>query len=486
MSPEASSGADSDARSLEAERATTEKTVEAVSGGQRLHQSGTMKDVPSNLDASGVLEHQSVELPPNGNSKEKQRESIAGALSYTEGTASENSKPFQIEDDKLKHAAADDDEDSTDEEVLADEEESASTNHLATISVEDSPSVTAQELLRKEETQKNSTDIIARGKPEEPGPAVKSTRAETSSDDDDDDDPSFDEEEHKEFFARKRELTVLREELRNQIAELEEKKDARGFNLDRYLKNCQLLKDYSNLPSFDFDKRLELIKLFYRDMTILDVNHDQVGPTLDDQAVSFTIEFSRLVSYRVNLKFSQKAETISSLTISQSENQAVTTELDQIGKLISYCQKRKDVSLFIFAINSYIRLFKRRTQMWIDLFLKFLDRSSSINGVASTDSTASKGNRRLMAFALFRSSPSFEIAVGRRELYFNWSLYFPLEDNSGEPFIGDCKSEISSTLFVDNNETVKDQVIDLSDAVNGIIRTDGAYDGFCRLLGNVL
>ncbi|QPG73220.1 hypothetical protein FOA43_000527 [Brettanomyces nanus] len=315
-----------------------------------------------------------------------------------------------------------------------------------------------------------------------PTSSPKITAKTSGSSDDSDNDTSF-EEEYDEYIALKKELVELKKQLLDKISQLEDEKKSEDFNMDKYLEHCQLLNDYTNLPSFDFEKRLKLIKMFYPNMNIVDVSRHKDVET-SNQSLSFTISFIRLASFRVQIVFDKSDEKVMNLSLSKTGSLNITTEYDQIEKLIKYCEAQKDVSLFIYALNSYIHLFKCRSQLWMDLFAKYFEESVSINGYTKVE--AEGKNTRLLAYALLRSSSSFELTKEKKEIVFHWDFFFPMGENYNETIVGDCQSEMKCFVFVESENGKDDAVLDLTETLKGLVKSDGTYKGFSRLIESML
>ncbi|KAG7829644.1 hypothetical protein KL920_002503 [Ogataea angusta] len=260
-------------------------------------------------------------------------------------------------------------------------------------------------------------------------------------------------------------LEFERDDLVQKIDELKKRKleltGENQFNLQGYLQTCQLLQEHSNLPSVDMDRRLQLIKMFYPHMVISDV---QQGPG----EFTFTINFKYYLEFRVAVEFSQ--ERVENLEIAKSKY-SIVSEMAEINKLIRLCCAKKDLSLFIYATNSYINLAKRRLKVWTQLF-DSLGAEYNVN-----DISASLQNDRLAVFARFKNCQIVTIAKDGKQLTVNWKLAF---DSDDAEFVGEFQSRLEC-MYTDGESS-----IDLDDTFNVLVKVDGIASAIGHLLKNLL
>ncbi|KAG7695007.1 hypothetical protein KL930_001330 [Ogataea haglerorum] len=260
-------------------------------------------------------------------------------------------------------------------------------------------------------------------------------------------------------------LEFERDELVQKIDELKKRKvelsGENQFNLQEYLQTCQLLQDHSNLPSVDMEKRLQLIKMFYPHMVISDVQQEA-------GILSFTLKFKYYLEFKVVVEFSQ--ERVVNLDIAKSKH-TIVSEMAEINKLIRLSCAKKDLSLFIYATNSYINLAKRRLKLWTQLF------DSLVAEYNVNDISPALQNDRLAVFARFKNCQIVTISKGGKQFTVHWKLAF---DSDDAEFVGEFQSKLEC-MFTDGETSV-----DLDDTFNVLVKVDGIAGAISHLLKNLL
>ncbi|KAF6015452.1 hypothetical protein HII12_000996 [Brettanomyces bruxellensis] len=294
-----------------------------------------------------------------------------------------------------------------------------------------------------------------------------------------DDWDSSEEEEYKELCLRKEELMRLKAELRENLKKPKLVERTRNFKLDTYLQHCQLLQNYSHLPSLDINQRLELVKMFYPKMVIRDVILKKQSPSYC--TLVFTLIFPQVIKFKVDLTF-DSGEVIRSLKITMGQNIFVNSECKEITELAIYCRKRADISLFMFSMNSFVDLFRERTALWVDLFVSYFHKSIRINSMVSKEHQ--NDNLRLLGYSVLKNSRTFDFILPTQELIINYGFYFPVHPNYCDiSFVGDCNSFLTCVLYTEDKG--KDKILDLTSTLNGLVKVEGLYNGCCRLLNSL-
>ncbi|KAH3668895.1 hypothetical protein OGAPHI_002650 [Ogataea philodendri] len=259
-------------------------------------------------------------------------------------------------------------------------------------------------------------------------------------------------------------LEFEKDELARQIERLNTRKTeidgSDQFKLHDYLQTCEILQQHSNLPSLDMEKRLGLVKMFYPEMTISGIRKDQ-------ENLEFTITFKYYLEFKLTIGFSQ--HQVEKLDIEKSK-QSMVAEMGEINKLIELCTIRKDVSLFIYATNSYIGLVKKRIEVWTQTVDKF---GSTFR---MNDMDANMLNNRLAVFARLKNCQFITIAKDKFQLIISWKLAL---DSQDPEFTGDFKSKMECLYTKDGQTT------NLNDTLNVLVKADGMVSAITQLLQTV-
>ncbi|KAG7934684.1 uncharacterized protein OGAPODRAFT_10908 [Ogataea polymorpha] len=271
-----------------------------------------------------------------------------------------------------------------------------------------------------------------------------------------------------EYFNLRQQILNLefeRDDLVQRVDELRKRKiELSGesqFNLQEYLQTCQILQEHSNLPSIDMEKRLHLVKMFYPHMVISDV---QQGAGI----FTFTLTFKYYLEFKVAVEFSQ--EKVENLEITKSKH-SIVSEMAEINKLIRLACAKRNLSLFIYATNSYINLAKRRLALWTQLF-DSLGAEYNVNNIS-----AKLQNDRLAVFARFKNCQIVSITKDGKRLTLNWKISF---DSDDAEFVGEFQSKLECMY------TYGETSVDLDDTFNVLVKVDGIAGAVSHLVKNLL
>ncbi|GMG18499.1 unnamed protein product [[Candida] boidinii] len=283
------------------------------------------------------------------------------------------------------------------------------------------------------------------------------------------------------------------------------------LNYETYTQSVKLYEMYGTLPSIsDWDNRIKLLKMFYPKMNIdnISIKYENLSRNNNKKKrikiIKFNLNFRKFYEFSLILNVDNNSEEILSLEINLING--LTHELSEIQSLIAYCESNKDITLFIYSINSYIKYLNFRISIWIKLFKKYvIDSNTNIKFVELFDdnksnSTSSNSNlnsyqiqNNLNLFLKFKNRNQLKLSNDKNNtIIINWNLLWDFKDSINSN--GDCLSKIDC-YFVrrhnpnnnnNNNNSQKQSIIDLDDTINDLISIEGVFKSFCNIIDNSL
>lgn len=281
------------------------------------------------------------------------------------------------------------------------------------------------------------------------------------------------------------------------------------LNYETYTQSVKLYEMYGTLPSIsDWDNRIKLLKMFYPKMNIdnISIKYKNLNRNNNKKKrikiIKFNLNFRKFYEFSLILNVDNNSEQILNLEINLING--LTHELSEIQSLIAYCESNKDITLFIYSINSYIKYLNFRISIWIKLFKKYvIDSNTNIKFVELFDdnksnSTSSNSNlnsyqiqNNLNLFLKFKNRNQFKLSNDKNStIIINWNLLWDFKDSINSN--GDCLSKIDCYFVrrhnptTDNNNSKNQSIIDLDDTINDLISIEGIFKSFCNIIDNSL
>lgn len=275
----------------------------------------------------------------------------------------------------------------------------------------------------------------------------------------------------KEFELRKQELVTLRSKLQKRLSVA----NTTYFSWQDYQLVISSLEKHARIPSFDFDKRLEYIKMFCPDMQIESISRE-------DNELSFLLNFPKLFQFQVHLWFNEES-TVNDLKILHISG--VCPELDLVDALVKSTSELKDISMFISTMNAYVKLYKLRSNTWTELLHDFI-LIKELNHINDYQLDRFKGDDlNLLAYMLFKNKSFIELEFPEKTLVINWSIQFDTVNNN--MVSSDAISRFQANLIINKNKRDDSSIIshNLTSLFNGLIKSDGIRIATNRILQNI-
>lgn len=244
---------------------------------------------------------------------------------------------------------------------------------------------------------------------------------------------------------RRDELLAYRDSLK--LKQLNQKlqktlKKPKVQTLDTYNRSKSLIEKYSRLPILDIDKRLKFARLTCPWMQVSDVVKTSTSSNTAS-TLEFQLRFEKCGVFQVSIKVDNKEESILSLEINIISIRPIDEE-QLIRELIKESMKSLDLTLFVYRLNTLVRMRHKRKRMWVDI-LESLDISkvNSINGYDTSKNVRSD----TLSIILFDNSPSsVTFKTKSASVFVTWAIRFTSNQRH-------CVSEFKATWK--NNDVSK-------------------------------
>lgn len=182
--------------------------------------------------------------------------------------------------------------------------------------------------------------------------------------------------------------------------------------LDSHNHAISLLSQHSRLPSLDIEKRLHYASLTSPNMRILKYEKKIVEDVTD---LFIHLKFTHCGDFQIRLKIINNS--IDSLHITPSV--LTIDECNLVNSLIMVSQLSCDVSLFIYRMNSLLKLRNTRKTIWNSIIEHTKpSKVSSINGIPIKDI---KANPNIL---ISNSPSSLAFKLRNKSISISWNLIF--------------------------------------------------------------
>lgn len=189
--------------------------------------------------------------------------------------------------------------------------------------------------------------------------------------------------------------------------------------LDSYERSKDLISKYSRLPELDMNTRLEYLHMNCPWMHVI-----QTEKTfLENGFMSFTtkVNFNQCGEFTFKLVIRTTEQSVQSLSIFPSSEKLSIEESNQIIELISKSETQKDISLFVYGINTILRMRHKRKKAWMSVLEDLeMDDIDQINGLPLANRIKDVDQ---LSMVLFNHSPTFiEITKNLKTLRIDWII----------------------------------------------------------------
>ncbi|KGK36431.1 hypothetical protein JL09_g4418 [Pichia kudriavzevii] len=251
-----------------------------------------------------------------------------------------------------------------------------------------------------------------------------------------------------EILTQRDSLIEKRNALRRKLIEKTKRsvKSIKPRTLDTYKYAFHLVSCHSRLPSLDIEQRLQYAKLASPQMSV--PSYRKMG-----NSITMSLDFASVGVFTINLSIGDNG-TVSHLSITPP---ALTIdESVTINTLVGECQASKNISLFIYRLNTLVRMREKRRRSWYSL-LPMDVHIESLNNITVLDPhTLFAHSPATLAIKLRKPSPLVTIT---------WLIDFTKSKH--------CTSDFHVSTNTD---------LDLTDIFKALVRTHGVKMAVVRLL----
>lgn len=191
-----------------------------------------------------------------------------------------------------------------------------------------------------------------------------------------------------------------------------------AHTIDTYKEATSLISKYSKLPELDMDLRLRYAQMTCPWMSVSNIDKSE---KLNKSSFITTLNFDTFNDFTISITIDTLKQCIDNLKIT-SIQPLVLQERYSIKSLILKSEKYLDVTMFVYGINTFLRMRHKRKRVWMSLIDDIqLDSIRSINSFNVSDVQS----REKLNILLFKDSPSFiEFQLKSRKLRIDWSISF--------------------------------------------------------------
>ncbi|ODV96046.1 hypothetical protein PACTADRAFT_2348 [Pachysolen tannophilus NRRL Y-2460] len=242
--------------------------------------------------------------------------------------------------------------------------------------------------------------------------------------------------------------------------------NSKNSNLDKLRSNLNTLPlSISN----NWDLSLSLLKLFQPDLKLEIISNLMMNfNNQTTKLIQFDACYQNIFSLRCLLKINVELAKLEEFSILNSDSKNIPADLLPI---ISDTKIVKDPTLLIYSLNSYVRLLKLRTEIFIKLFDKY-QKIYIINN--NKLSSMNINNNFIIKFLKFKDDPLIVFEKDNIKLNIIWKL-ITREENYGE-FDSDIK-----TILIKKDGTH----INYDQLINELILQYGCFNGICMALDSL-